>query len=254
MGQLIPKSQVVDYQYRGTELEDYNVLDFFVDTYETEITKADRERDLSEDDARRGPGRPRNPRARYLTMHPKSGTVHRVTRSQGHCNLPNFLGRWFPRNDDETIYNFYCACMLTLLKPWRDLATDLKSSSESWAAAFETFRTSATPRVRHALSGIHYFHECKSAAQKQNASPAPYQVTSDTQILDDKSNTDHVPRHQEFSEEGLARLKEGNVSLREELHGRMAIELARHLGIFENERHNWSIDQNSVLSNATQDD
>ena len=253
-GQLIVKSQVTDYQCRGTELEDYNVLDFFVDTYETEITKADREMDLSEDDARRGPGRPRNPRVRYLTTHPKSGTIHRVIRSLGHRNLPNFVGRWFPRNDDEATHDFYCACMLTLLKPWRDLTTDLKSSTESWATAFETFRASAAPRVRRALSGIQYFHECESAAQKDSADTAPSYIRPDAQILEDEASTDHIPRHQEFTEEGLARLKEANVSLREELHGRMAIELARHLGIFSSEKHAWSIDQRSVPSNATQDD
>jgi len=126
------------------ELQDYNVLDFFVDTYETELTKADREAELLNEDVYRGPGRPRNPRVRYLTSHPKSGTVHRVIRSPGHRNLPNFLGRWFPRNDDETIHDYYCASMLVLLKPWRDLTTDLKLPTESWAASFERFYASAT--------------------------------------------------------------------------------------------------------------
>lgn len=253
-GQLIAKSQVVDYQHRGTELEDYSVLDFFVETYETEITKADREADLSEEDTHRGPGRPRNPRVRYLTSHPKSKSVHRVIRSPNHRNLPNFLGRWFPRNDDEAIYDFYCACMLVLLKPWRDLATDLRSSTESWAAAFETFRTSATPKAKRALSGIQYFHECESAAQRDTTGPIHYQVPPDTQILDDESGADHIPRHQEFSEEGLARLKEESVSLREELHGRMAIELARHLSIFGNEQHDWAVNHHSIPLNASQDD
>ena len=251
---MVIKSQVVDYQHRGVELEGYSVLDFFVDTYETDITKADREAELFNEDAHRGPSRPRNARVRYLTGHPKSGSVHRVIRSQGHRNLPNFLGRWFPRNDDEEIYDFYCACMLTLLKPWRNLATDLKASTESWATAFETFSHSAAPRARRALSGIQYFHECESAAQKDTTSPPPYPVPNDAQTLDEESGTDHIPRQQEFSEEGLALLKAENVSLREELHGQMAIELARHLGIFANERHDWAIDQHSLPSNATEDD
>ena len=253
-GQVIVKSQVVDYQHRGVGLEDYSVLDFFVETYETEITKTDRMEELFDDDAKRGPGRPRNPRVRYLTSHPKSGTVHRVIRSPGHRNLPNFLGRWFPRNDDDAIYNFYCASMLLLLKPWRDLTTDLKLSNESWAAAFEAFSTSATPRARRALSGIQYFHECESAAQKDTTDARPYQVPIDSQILDDESGMDHVPHSQEFSEEGLALLKAETVSLREELHGRMAIELARHLGIFSNEQQNWTVTQHGLPSNATEED
>lgn len=52
--------QVSDSQLRGVELEDYSVLNFFVDTYETEITKADHEAELFDEDAKRGPGRPRN--------------------------------------------------------------------------------------------------------------------------------------------------------------------------------------------------
>jgi len=251
---MIVKSQVIDYQHRGVELEDYNVLDFFVETYETEITKADREAELFNEDTRRGPGRPRNARVRYLTTHPKSGTVHRVIRSPGHRNLPNFLGRWFPRNDDEATYDVYCATMITLLKPWRDLKTDLKLPIEGWAVAFEAFRASATPRVQRALAGIQYFHECESAAQRDTTGPHPYQVPTETQDPDDESGMDHIPRTQEFSEEGLALLKEENVSLREELHGRMAIEIARHLGIFDNEQHDWTVDQHAIPSHATQDD
>ncbi|KAF9789204.1 hypothetical protein BJ322DRAFT_991208, partial [Thelephora terrestris] len=99
----------------------------------------------------------------YLTSHPKSGSVHRVICSPGHHKLPNFLGRWFPRKDDEEIYDFYCVSMLALLKLWRNLATDLKLPTESWAVAFKTFHDSSTPRARRALSEIQYFHECESA-------------------------------------------------------------------------------------------
>ena len=144
--------------------------------------------------------------------------------------------------------------MLVLLKSWRDLNTDLKSPTESWEASFEAFCSSATPRVRRALSGIQYFHECESAAQKDSASSHPYQVPAESQTLDNESGTDHIPRPQEFSEEGLLLLKEANVSLREELHGRMAIELARHLGIFDNERDEWPVSQHATPSNATQED
>ena len=252
-GRLIAKSQVVDYQYRGAELEDYSVLKFFVETYETEITKVDREADMFEEEPYRGRGRPRNTRVRYLTNHPKSGSVHRVIRSSGHRNLPNFIGKWFPRNDDEQIHDFYCASMLALLKPWRNIATDLKSPTESWVAAFDTFCTSAAPSVKRVLSGVQYFHECESAAQKDSTCPLPHRIPADAQILDEESAADHA-RHQGFSEEGLALLKEASLSPREELHGHMAIELARHLGVFGDKQHAWTVGHLSVPSNATQDD
>lgn len=144
--------------------------------------------------------------------------------------------------------------MLVLLKPWRDLATDLKQPTESWGVAFEVFYASATPKVRQVLSGIQYFHECESAAQKATTDRGPYPAPPDVQILDAESGIDHNTYPQEFSEEGLALLKASNVSLREELHGRMAIECARHLGIFGNEKHNWALDNHAIPLNATQDD
>lgn len=144
--------------------------------------------------------------------------------------------------------------MLMLLKPWRNIATDLKQPTESWAMAFEAFYVSATPKVQRALSGIQYFHECESAAQKDTIGCQLDRTPPDTQILDEESGMDHIPHPQEFSEEGLALLKKSNISLREELHGRMAIELARHLGIFGNERQDWLVDQHTIPSNATQED
>jgi len=51
-GHLVPKNQVTDYQYRGEELEHYNLLQYFVDTYETDIYKdevesADEDKEIS---------------------------------------------------------------------------------------------------------------------------------------------------------------------------------------------------------------
>ena len=234
-------------------MQSYNIVDFFTDTYESEITKADREAELVSEDVRRGPGRPRNPRVRYLATHPKSASVHRVIRCQGHRNLPNFLGRWFPRNDDPEIYDFYCACMLVLLKPWRDLATDLKSHTETWTSAFEEFRASTSPKVRRTLSGIQYFHECESATHAGDTQSYPYPVPVD-QAADDESGLDHIQNSQGFSEEGLALLKAEAIPLHEEHHGRMAIEIAKHLGIFRNEQSIWPIIQGNSPANATEAD
>ena len=252
-GRMFAKSQVTDYQHRGTELQGYNLVEFFTDTYETEITKADREAELVSEDAHRGPGRPRNPRVRYLATHPKSATVHRVIRCRGHRNLPNFLGRWFPRNDDPDIYDFYCACMLVLMKPWRDLTTDLKSHTETWTSAFEEFRATASPEVRRMLSGIQYFHECESAAHTDNPQSYPHLTRAD-QPSDEESGIDHIPNSPGFSEEGLALLKAEAIPLREEQHGRMAIEIAKHLGIFRNDQSAWLVNQGNAPANATEAD
>ena len=250
---MFAKSQVTDYQCRGTELQSYNLVDFFMDTYETEITKADRKVEAASEDIHRGPGHPRNQRVQYLVTHPKAASVHRVIRCQGHRNLPNFLGRWFPRNDDPDIYDLYCACMLVLLKPWRNLTTNLKSHTETWTSAFEEFRTSASPKVRRILSGIQYFHECESAAHTDDSQPFPDVIPAD-QTMDDESGIDHISNSRGFSEEGLALLKAEAIPLREELHGRAAIEIAKHLGIFQNDQSVWPINRGNSPTNATETD
>ena len=134
----------MDYQCCGSELQAYNLVDFFMGTYETEITRADHEAELVGKDTHHGPGCPCNTHVRYLSTHPKEGSFHQIIHSSGHRNLPNFLGKWFPRNNDPETYNFYCACMLVLLKPWQNLKDDLKSDMETWASSFEAFHASAS--------------------------------------------------------------------------------------------------------------
>ncbi|KAM6492479.1 hypothetical protein JOM56_012203, partial [Amanita muscaria] len=80
--------------------------------------------------------------------------------------LPNIVGCYFPRRDDPTIYQFYCACMLMLLKPWCDMQEDLKEPTQTWSKAFLLFTSAASERIKFILSGIQYFHECDSAAQE----------------------------------------------------------------------------------------
>ncbi|KAG1830512.1 hypothetical protein EV424DRAFT_1273811, partial [Suillus variegatus] len=79
--------------------------------------------------------------------------------------LPNFIGRYFPRQDDPEIYPFYCASMLLLLKPWRNVATDLKSPEQTWQSAFEKFHLTASQSIQHIVSGIQYFYQYKTSAQ-----------------------------------------------------------------------------------------
>ena len=251
-GRVIVKSQVVDYRLRGSELQDYSVFDFFVNTYEAEITKSDREKENSGEDSYRGPGRPRNTRVRYLSDHPKASSLHRIIRSHGHRNLPNIIGRWFPRNDDPEVFDYYAASMLLLLKPWRDPQTDLKSPDETWTVALNVFRETAPKSALRALSGIQYFHECALAAQ-QNTVPSAvvHLVEDEDEELEDESPD--LGSGISLSEEGLATLKAEATPLREEIHGRMAIEIARHTGIFHNEESSWGITSAAGPSNATND-
>lgn len=115
-GHLYVKSQVVDYQFRGQLLQDYNVLDFLIDTYEVDTSqdqylKQSEKESLGtntsnlESDQYTGSsssaGRKPNPRSFYLKEHPKFNSKHRIIRSKGHRNLPNFIGKRFPQQDDQ---------------------------------------------------------------------------------------------------------------------------------------------------------
>lgn len=57
---------MTDYSFRGEELAEYNLVDFFVNTYEVDIGKhGELDADTEETDNRRRPGRPRAARVKY---------------------------------------------------------------------------------------------------------------------------------------------------------------------------------------------
>jgi hypothetical protein len=132
-GKIFPKCQATDYQLRGDLLEDYNVLDFFMDTYEKETQSRDNKFLSGEDNDLPRMGRLPSTRSPYRRPHPKAKVCHRVVRNENHNNLPNFMGPWLPRHDEPAIYPLYYASMLMLLKPWRTLScpqTDLGTGYE----------------------------------------------------------------------------------------------------------------------------
>ena len=255
---MFARSQVTDYSYRREELAGFNFLDFFVDSYEVEIPKGEREKPArvaaTEGDECRGPGRPRNTRVKYLALHPKAKSAHRVLRSQGHRNLPNFVGRWFPRSDDGETRAFYCACMLALLKPWRDLGKDLKQSKQTWEEAFVDFLEGASWKEKRVVSGLQYFHECSSAAATNDVDSTFAQQLARQAEDGDLDDEGVSPLGEELTEEGLAELKAAAVPYREHLHGVLAIEVAKRAKIFHDELSSWSNATTSLPRIADDDD
>jgi PIF1-like helicase len=210
---------------------------------------------------RRGPGRPRSQRISYLDNHPKSEVIQRVLRSRNHNNLPNIIGPWFPRRDDPKIYPFYCASMLMLLKPWRDLKKDLKSTSQSWEEAFHDFVKNSPDKIRNVLSNIQYLHDCEEAAKaKRDDADIPVDHADggyfgglaggdgDFDLEEDVTNHVH-----EITEDDINTLRESQTSWREELHGRQAVEIAKQAHIFPNDQSMWSV-TGRPMANAMGDD
>ena len=247
----------MDYSYRGEELADFNFFDFLVDTYEVKIDNNERGKSPSamDGDGYRGPGRPRNTRFKYLSIHPKAKSMQRILRSLSHRNLPNFIGKWFPRSDEKATRDFYCASMLALLKPWRDLGKDLKKPDQPWEKAFEDFLDDASWKEKRVISGLQYYHECASAAATDDAanSTSPRRLSEGTEE-DHQEDEDFCPLVDGLSEEGLAVLKADAVPYREQLHGLLAIEVARKGKIFDDDVTGWSTATTQPPRKATDDD
>ena len=129
--------------------------------------------------------------------------------------------------------------MLTLLKPWRDLKTDLKSPSQTWADAFREFISTAPRHIHFILSGIQYFHDCETAAKESrndgdifidDTSRGGQQMEGDDTdsfgLGEDITEADHG-----LSEEGLENLIAAQTPLQEETHGRLAVEITKRAKI-----------------------
>lgn len=249
-----------------------SVFSFFSDTYEINVrehSKTQSEEVVEEDtsDNARRPGRRKNERFRYAQEHPKHTSKQRIRRTQGHNNLPNFVGRYFPRSDDPEARSFFCASMLVLLKPWRDLRADLRLPSETWSDAFDRFLADAPKRVKDVVSNIQYFHECSRAAEEDTNRDAgepdalnrtPGQRGMDRSAEDEAEwelGEDGISYEQEDSANILARLLASQGSLAEELHGRLAVETAKAVSIFTDTDHAWDVDASlPAIGNASGDD
>lgn len=151
-GKLELRDQMRQYADRGDALEDHNYLDFFINTYEGSPAKE------STGDKSRKPGRPPNVRVPYQDSSVSKKTC-RIIRSDGHETLPRIVGQWFPRNDDPSTDELYCASMMALLAPWRSL-DNLKADDETFRTSFDRFLKTTSPRILRFLSNIQYFYEC----------------------------------------------------------------------------------------------
>ena len=190
--------------------------------------------------------------------HPKSSTHLRVLRPMQHNNLPDFINARFPRDDDAKTYNFYCAYMLTLLKPWRVLHNDLKEEGQTWSSALSKFISEAPSKIHRIICGICYLHECRASADRDRT--RSNEGIHETFAEDDSNDECHMPSQPgESIEDALQAIIRTQTSLAEEIHGRMAIEIVKRAGIFEDEQDvanaHWPISgKHKELHNAIADD
>ncbi len=263
-GRLYVKSQVIDYQYCGDEFETYNVYDFFADTYEAPIPTQHHSTSTISSNAAGEPvhpsarGRHSHARSKYQSAHPNANNKQCIVRSPLHRNVVNSVGRFFPSRDNPTSYPFYCASMLLLLKPWRNINTDLKAADQSWADAFAEMESTVSEHVTRILGGIQYYHDCRSAATPDQARDANCPVDnpqSHVRQMDDSMEVEDngAEDDTQISETTIARVLAGQISPRKLVHGKHAIEVAKGARIFVPGQDTWTPTA-AMVSNATGND
>lgn len=240
-GRLYAKNQVTDYELRGDGFASFNVIDYFVDTYEAKYVPGSS-----------GTGRPSNKRTQYRDPHPRRDLKSRTRRGAGHNNLPNFIGQYFPRRDDVDVREFYCASMLVLLKPWTDMNVDLKSMDDTWEEAFERFIIEAPGRILNIIDGIQFFHECESAAaarrEDENVTQRFPGTANDQVDEDDMEDVEEdgaaYPHDEEEQEEELEYLKHMVMSEKNEVYAWEAVQIAKFSGFFDPscDNENWIVE------------
>ncbi|KAJ3562055.1 hypothetical protein NP233_g9813 [Leucocoprinus birnbaumii] len=140
--------QLGDYMARGEGLEGYSFFDFVVETYDG--------RWIADEDNSTRRGRRPNERVRYRGDE-RAGRC-RVLRSEGHETLPEFIGKWLPRSNNEDDMELYSASMLLLFKPWQEWQ-DIPNGRPSFEEEFALFFSLALFRIRQMLENIQYYYD-----------------------------------------------------------------------------------------------
>lgn len=212
-GQLELRDQLKDYVERGVELENSNFLEFLLNTY------AEKSSSMS----------PVNQRVRYIQGSGREEKC-RVVRTIGHETMPNFVGKWFPRNDDSTEYPFYCASMLALLNPWRKME-DIKG--HNFKDSFDNWKMNCTESNKNIMENIQYYHESSDGSRKKRGDNygAINHTTIDVQNDEDILMSDALLPV--LTEEDVEIARDNSVASREMIHGRLAMSIAQNVGIFD---------------------
>ena len=227
-GELYANSQLTDYVCRGQPFETSNLVTYFTESYETRTTATTILcetlgccRDFV--DANPHPGA----RISYSSDHPHYSTRHRAVRQPDHNNLPNFVGPYFCKRDDDEPSDLFFASMLMLFKPWRKLEEDLKRVTETWKEAFERWLPTTSFTVRRMMDNIQYYYEC----QRSDSQPDDEHETEDDApaIVDE---TEHALDDGIGKEDSQFALELSPSASREALHGKAAIKIAQELGFF----------------------
>ena len=149
------------------------------------------------------------------------------------------MGSWFPRNDRAGERELYCASMLTLLKPWSDLA-HLKQDTQHFEQAFVEFVGTALKKTLDIIENIQYYYECYDGAKRRQEMQAaeaemPRDVDYEEEASPDDLTTDSLnfcPEMVAVTDEDIELAYETRGLMREKLHADVAVNTAGDYGVF----------------------
>jgi len=239
-GSVVAKSQLTDYQHRGDELESLSLYEFIRDTYDAQITAADKDRfsldvepEPHADQQRRG--RPLAARYQYTEGHPRRKTRMRRVRDGAHNTLPNIVGGYFARESNPAELEMFQASMMALLKPWR-VQHDLRSNGATWAQEFDNWESVAGATSRQVLDNVRFCQQSQDAARDEQAEQAngnntaterPLNRTTRTlDAMDDGQEDDEGEISFQIDEDDIANERERQRSTAGEKHADAALEIA----------------------------
>lgn len=112
------------------------------------------------------------------------------------------------------------------------------------------------------ISGIQYLHECRKTTNKSDDLQEPYKPwgNTDNACDDEDEDVECTPARPSHSntvdEQALDSIIQAQTPLREDLHGRLAIEIAKRRKIFQNDtdQQYWQTSSTTHVGNATGDD
>ncbi|RXW18892.1 hypothetical protein EST38_g6956 [Candolleomyces aberdarensis] len=237
VGDIEPRSsQLRDYVFRGELLKPFSLWDFVarVNKVKRRINDSvDREQDFRQwsQDMHIKEGfwqtqscmtdhTTERPVCRFLPAHDEHRSSYSSVVLPAAAFIPVPVGPAIPRRDRPDVYERYCRLMLILFKPWQQ-PRELKSDTQTWACAFEQFKTSSalTPTVAAILENMQVFHECRdsrddhfknrhsrlSAARHLPASSDGIEDANNS-ILDDVGTHEQDVEHEQLVARGLTEI------------------------------------------------
>jgi hypothetical protein len=239
-GQLQTSSVLREYMDRGSLLDGYCLLDFVRNTYDgTKLAARQSENTANLSQA--------SIRSDYRSDNGE-GSKCRVLRQKGHDTIVEFVGSWIPRNDNMESRGMYCAVMLALLVPWRNLAC-IHGSSSSIEAEFDRFQSGADDKQSAFMHNVQYYHECFDSAlrKRREGSSAAQQhlVEVEDMIFDDQNDyegSDPDFEEPQITEEQIEDAICNRFSDADQLFAATAMNIAEDKGIFRSVETNISND------------